>query len=114
MTPEEKSNAPEGMKSLPMMNLPGHEFAITVSHVDCTGCGTCAGVCPGKGGKKALDMTPIHEHNESQEYFDYGRKLPPKPQAVARFKQNTVKGSQFCQPLMEFSGACAGCGETPT
>jgi len=113
MTPEEKSNAPEGMKSLPMMNLPGHEFAITVSHVDCTGCGTCAGVCPGKGGKKALDMTPIHEHNECQEHFDYGRKLPPKPQAVARFKQNTVKGSQFCQPLMEFSGACAGCGETP-
>ena len=113
MTPEEKSAAPEGMESLPMMNLPGHEFAITVSHVDCTGCGTCAGVCPGKGGKKALDMTPIHEHSEFQEYFDYGRSLPPKPQAVARFRQNTVKGSQFCQPLMEFSGACAGCGETP-
>ena len=113
MTPEEKNNAPEGMKSLPMMNLPGHEFAITVSHVDCTGCGTCAAVCPGKGGKKALDMTPIHEHTECQEHFDYGRKLPAKDQAVARFKQNTVKGSQFCQPLMEFSGACAGCGETP-
>ena len=113
MTPEEKNNSPEGMKSLPMMNLPGHEFAITVSHVDCTGCGTCAAVCPGKGGKKALDMTPIHEHTECQEHFDYGRKLPPKDQAVARFRQNTVKGSQFCQPLMEFSGACAGCGETP-
>lgn len=113
MTAEEKNNAPEGMKSLPMMNLPGHEFAITVSHVDCTGCGTCAAVCPGKGGKKALDMTPIHEHTECQEHFDYGRKLPPKDQAVARFRQNTVKGSQFCQPLMEFSGACAGCGETP-
>lgn len=113
MTEEEKKNAPEGMPSLAMVGMPGYEFAVTVSEVDCTGCGSCAGVCPGKKGEKALEMCPIKEKQERQQYFDYGKALPVKPEAVDKFKQNTVKGSQFKRPLMEFSGACAGCGETP-
>ena len=113
MTEEELANAPEGMAALPMIGVPNHHFAITVSYVDCTGCGSCAGVCPGKQGQKALEMCPVHGHTEKQQYFDYGKTLPVKEDIVARFKQSTVKGSQFFKPLMEFSGACAGCGETP-
>ena len=112
MTEEEKSNAPEGMHSLPMMGMPEHHFSITISEVDCTGCGSCAGVCPGKQGKTALEMTPIHEKEERQQYFDYGKTLTPKAEALEKFKKNTVKGSQFLKPYLEFHGACAGCGET--
>ncbi len=113
MTDAEKQGAPEGMKSLPMMGAPDdYHFAITVSEVDCTGCGSCAGVCPGKMGQKALEMKPIHEKSEHQEYFDYGRALPAKPEIQEIFKKNTIKGSQLRRPLLEFHGACAGCGET--
>lgn len=113
MSAEEKKNAPEGMQSLPMTGMAEYAFGITVSEVDCTGCGSCAGVCPGKGGEKALEMCPIKEKQERQRYFDYGKALPVKTQAVEKFKETTVKGSQFKRPFHEFSGACAGCGETP-
>lgn len=113
LTKEEKENAPEGMITLPMTGMPGYEFAITVSEVDCTGCGSCAAVCPGKKGEKALEMCPVAEHQEKQQYFDYAKKLPTKPDVVEKFKENTVKGSQFKKPMLEFHGACAGCGETP-
>lgn len=113
MNEEELANAPEGMEHRPMMGMPEYAFAVTVSHVDCTGCGTCAAVCPGKKGEKALAMQPIHEHQEQQQYFDYGKAVPPKADAITKFKETTVKGSQLKRPLMEFSGACAGCGETP-
>ncbi len=113
MTGEEKANAPEGMKSLPMVGMADYQFGVTVSQVDCTGCGSCAAVCPGKMGKKALEMIPVKEHQECQQYFDYGKSLPVKTDAVEKFKESTVKGSQFKRPLLEFSGACAGCGETP-
>ena len=119
MTVGELQAAPAGMAAIPMtgMNVGSastgeYHFAITVSEVDCTGCGSCAAVCPGKMGKKALEMQPIHEKSEHQEYFDYGKTLPCKPNLRECFKQNTVKGSQFCRPLLEFHGACAGCGET--
>jgi len=112
MSGEEKQAAPEGMSSLPFMGMPDYHFSITVSEVDCTGCGSCAGVCPGKMGKKALEMTPIHAKPEHQEYFDYGRSLPAKQDVLDKFKANTIKGSQLRQPLLEFHGACAGCGET--
>ncbi|MBQ7777051.1 MAG: pyruvate:ferredoxin (flavodoxin) oxidoreductase [Lachnospiraceae bacterium] len=112
MNREEKANAPKGMESLPFMGMPDYDFSITVSQVDCTGCGSCVGVCPGKQGKKALDMCPVHEHQEHQEYFDYGKSLPVKADVLEKFKENTVKGSQLRQPLLEFHGACAGCGET--
>ncbi len=113
MTAEEAAAAPEGMKTLPMAGMPEYTFSITVSEVDCTGCGSCVGVCPGKKGEKALEMCPIKEHEERQQYFDYGKSLPVKTPAVEKFKETTVKGSQFKRPLLEFHGACAGCGETP-
>lgn len=114
MTDIEKTTAPEGMKTLSLAGMPesNYHFAITVSEVDCTGCGSCAGVCPGKMGKKALEMTPIHEKSEHQEYFDFGKSLPEKPEILEVFKENTIKGSQMRKPLLEFHGACAGCGET--
>ncbi len=110
---EELANAPEGMQTLDMVGMPGMKFAITVSAYDCTGCGSCVNVCPGKKGEKALELRNMEENAGRQVYFDYGRELPEKPEVVAKFKENTVKGSQFKQPLLEFSGACAGCGETP-
>lgn len=113
MNEEEKSCAPEGMRSIPVPGMPGYEFSITVSEVDCTGCGSCADVCPGKQGNKALEMYPNHDHDKRQKYFDYAKSLPVKQEITDKFKENTVKGSQFRQPLLEFHGACAGCGETP-
>ncbi len=113
MTEEEAKNAPEGMQTLDMVGMPGMKFAITVSAYDCTGCGSCVNVCPGKKGEKALELRNMEENAGRQVYFDYGRELPVKPEVVAKFKETTVKGSQFKQPLLEFSGACAGCGETP-
>ena len=113
LTEEEVKNAPEGMQTLDMVGMPGMKFAITVSAYDCTGCGSCANVCPGKKGEKALELRNMEENAGRQVYFDYGRELPVKPEVVAKFKETTVKGSQFKQPLLEFSGACAGCGETP-
>lgn len=113
MTEEEKANAPEGMRTLPMAGMPGYTFSITVSETDCTGCGSCAGVCPGKNGEKALAMCPVKEHEERQQYFDYGKSLPTKTEIIEKFGKTTVKGSQFRQPMLEFHGACAGCGETP-
>lgn len=113
MTREEQDAAPEGMPSLPMTGMPAYSFSITVSETDCTGCGSCASVCPGKKGEKALEMCPVKEKEERQQYFDYGKSLPEKTDAVEKFKISTVKGSQFKRPLLEFHGACAGCGETP-
>lgn len=140
--------APEGMPRLPMTGLVNHSFSIVISQVDCTGCGSCAAVCPGKQGKKALEMRPAKSGNEdpsncpsddkqaaagilihgqetsrkepcqndrafAQQCFDYAKQLLPCKEAVEKFGIRTLKGSQFRRPLMEFSGACAGCGETP-
>ena len=113
LTEEEVANAPEGLETLDMIGMPNMKFAITVSAYDCTGCGSCANVCPGKKGAKALVMDNMEENAGKQDYFDYGRAIPVKPEVVAKYKETTVKGSQFKQPLLEFSGACAGCGETP-
>ena len=113
MTAEEAENAPAGMSSLPMTGLADHRFAITVSVMDCTGCNLCVGICPGKKGQKALAMARLDGEKPRQVYFDYGRELRPKPAVLGKFSADTVKGSQFRQPLLEFSGACAGCGETP-
>ncbi len=113
LTEEELAAAPEGTKSLPMTGMPQYKFAMTVSALDCTGCGSCANVCPGKKGEKALTMQPLPDHMDEQKTFDYAVKLDPKEDVIEKFKESTVKGSQFKQPLLEFSGACAGCGETP-
>ncbi|SCP96665.1 pyruvate:ferredoxin (flavodoxin) oxidoreductase [Anaerobium acetethylicum] len=113
MTAAEAANAPEGMKTLPLTGLPEYTFSIVISSLDCTGCGSCANVCPGKKGEKALVMQNAEANLEQQKYFDYAVTLPEKTDVIEKFKENTVKGSQFKTPLLEFSGACAGCGETP-
>ncbi|KXU58888.1 pyruvate synthase [Prevotella bivia] len=96
--------------------LKGMEFRIQVSELDCTGCSNCADVCPGKKGEKALTMKPFNaasketEHNSAQ--WQYLTKQVKSKQKLVNTRMN-VKNSQFAQPLFEFSGACAGCGETP-
>ena len=115
VTEAEKEQAPEGTRTLKAIGkgLDGLEYRIQVSTLDCTGCEVCAHICPGKKGNKALVMVPISDEIEAgevarAEYFlnnvTYKDNLLPK---------TTVKGAQFAQPLFEFSGACAGCGETP-
>ena len=111
MTEEEAAKV-EGA-TLPLTGMPQYKFTIAVSALDCTGCGSCANVCPGKKGEKALTMDKLDKHLDEQKTFDYAVTLPIKEDVVDKFKETTVKGSQFKQPLLEFSGACAGCGETP-
>ncbi|MGI6095515.1 MAG: pyruvate:ferredoxin (flavodoxin) oxidoreductase [Lachnospiraceae bacterium] len=113
MTEEEVAAAPEGLKTLPLTGMADYKFTMAISAYDCTGCGSCANVCPGKKGAKALAMENMEANAGEQKYFDYAVTLPEKTDVIAKFKENTVKGSQFKQPLLEFSGACAGCGETP-
>ena len=113
MTEEEAAAAPEGTQTLPLTGMAGYKFSIVVSALDCTGCGSCVNVCPGKKGAKAIAMANMEANAGCQAAFDYAVELPAKTDVVAKFKENTVKGSQFKQPLLEFSGACAGCGETP-
>ena len=113
MTEEEAAKAPEGMKTLALTGMTQYKFSVTISALDCTGCGSCANVCPGKKGEKALTMDKLAAHLDEQPVFDFGCAVPVKTDVVEKFKETTVKGSQFKQPLLEFSGACAGCGETP-
>ena len=113
MTDEELANAPAGIRSAKMTGLGELNFVMTASVLDCTGCGSCANVCPGKKGVKALEMKPLAGELDRQKVFDYALGLDPKPEVAAKFSDKTVKGSQFRQPLLEFSGACGGCGETP-
>ncbi len=107
---EEVKNAPEGIKLLHMQGKgnENYKFAIIPTVEDCTGCGSCFNVCPAK--EKALEMKPLDEMLHTQKYFDYAEKLPRKETG---FSPKTVKGSQFLKPLLEFPGACAGCGESP-
>ena len=111
MTEEEAAKAPEGMQMKDMNGMPGYKFSITVSALDCTGCGSCVNVCPDK--VQAITMTGFEAHEDEQKYFDYAVSLEDKEDVIEKFKLNSVKGSQFRQPLLEFSGACGGCGETP-
>lgn len=109
MTEEEYKNAPNGMKAKDMVGAKGYKFSIDISTLDCTGCNACVEACP----VKALIMKPIDEVRDNQKYFDYANTLKEKPEIIDKFKIDSVKGSQFKKPLLEFSGACAGCGETP-
>ena len=113
MNEEEKNNAPAGMKVTPMTGMPGYYFTMTVSVLDCTGCGSCRNVCPGNNRNDVLKMASLETQMDEQKFFEYGLTVSDKPEVLEKFKKGTVKGSQFVQPLLEFSGACAGCGETP-
>jgi pyruvate-ferredoxin/flavodoxin oxidoreductase len=112
LTEEEAANAPEGTKTI--QGIPGvlkqYRFRIQLSVYDCTGCSNCADVCPSKN--KALIMKPFETQLAEAERWTYmNEKVGYKDTIVDKFVN--VKNSQFSQPLFEFSGACAGCGETP-
>ena len=101
---------PEAFTTIPAMQMKGYSYRIQVNALDCLGCKVCANICPSKN--KALVMTPFEEIAEVEAAnTEFANALPEVDTSV--FKKNSVKGSQFCQPLFEFSGACAGCGETP-
>ena len=107
---EEAANAPAGMELVDAKGpaLKGLQFTMGVSTLDCTSCGSCVSSCPKSG--KALKMVPAHEVSLDQTNWQYVMNLSAKNDKVDKF---TLKGSQFRQPLVEFNGACAGCGETP-
>ena len=110
-TKDETAKAPEGYAVRPATGLADYDYRIQISPLDCTGCGSCANVCPAK--IKALKMMPFEPVAKAEEpNWNYSRTVAKKD-VTAKFKPETVKGSQFLQPLFEFSGACAGCGETP-
>ena len=103
----EKSAAPEGFTTVPANGkAKGLHFALAVSELDCTGCGSCAQSCPAG----ALEMVPAAPSEQNKACFEYALGLKDKGDL---FDPYTVKGSQFRRPLLEFSAACAGCGETP-
>ncbi len=103
----EKSSAPEGFVTVPANGkAKGLHFALVVSELDCTGCGSCSQSCP----SGALEMVPAAPSEQNRASFDFALSLKDKGDL---FDPYTVKGSQFRRPLLEFSAACAGCGETP-
>jgi len=110
LSEEEKQNAPEGFETVPAMGAQakGMHFTMQVSALDCTGCGSCVACCPAK--EKALTMEPAAFTESGKKNWTYGLTLSDKGDV---FPVYTIKGSQFRQPLVEFSAACAGCGETP-
>ena len=103
---------PATMEMKKAIGLPGYQYKMQVSPLDCMGCGVCATVCPVKDGG-AIKMVPLAEALEKGEdkNWEFAVELPDVD--TSKFKKETVKGCQFCTPLFEFSGACAGCGETP-
>ncbi len=108
-TPEQIADAPASFVTKDATGFKGYKYRIQISPLDCTGCGSCANVCPAK--TKALTMVPFAEACEADEAnWNYAEALPENDKV---YKDNSVKGSQFSKPLFEFSGACAGCGETP-
>lgn len=113
LTEEEQKNAPEGFDTLKAIGkeVAGYQYRIQVSPLDCTGCGNCVDVCPGKKGNKALEMDSFEamKRGETPRWEYANDVVGYKDDIMAR---DSVKGSQFMKPLLEFSGACAGCGET--
>lgn len=107
LTEEEAANAPADFISVPANGAKEYKFSLQISDMDCTGCGSCVASCPMSD--KALKMERVEKELTVTPAWEYGLTIRDK----GVFKANSVKGSQFRQPLCEFSGACAGCGETP-
>ncbi len=109
LTEEEAANKPAEFATKKATGFDGMQFRIQVSPLDCLGCGVCAQVCPSK--IKSLTMTPFEEVEKEASNWDYAMSVPSKQDQIDITK--STKNSQFAQPMLEFSGACAGCGETP-
>jgi pyruvate-ferredoxin/flavodoxin oxidoreductase len=117
--PEVLEKAPADFKKVPakfFKEFPGHDFALQVSPEDCTGCSLCVEACPARNksdsSKRAINMVPVHPILEKEKInWDYFLSIPEMDRTLVN--PNNVKNSQLLQPLFEFSGACAGCGETP-
>ncbi len=108
-TADELKNKPDTFNTIPATGFAGYEYRMQVSPYDCSGCTNCVGACPSK--TKALKMIPLEEAIAKQDKnWEYSQTLP---EVSAKYNKATIKGSQFSKPLFEFSGACAGCGETP-
>ena len=107
---DEKAKVPSQFKTEAAKGkgFEGLEFRMQVSPLDCLGCGSCAHVCPTK--EKSLVMTPLADNMDEKENWEYAMEIPEKDNIM---EKTSVKGSQFAKPYLEFSGACAGCGETP-
>ena len=101
MTEEEAKAAPAATKTADMTGMPGYKFAMTVTVLDCLGCGSCVNICPGKKGEKALTMQGLDSQRDQQEVYDYGQKLPAKEEVLAKFKADSVKGSSQCLSSQE-------------
>ena len=110
LTEEEQKRAPASFKTIKSIGkgLEGMTYRMQVSALDCMGCGNCADICPAK--EKALEMKPFAEVEAEKDNWEFAASLPLKDKQMSK---ETVKGSQFAKPYLEFSGACAGCGETP-
>lgn len=108
MDEKEAADAPDGFTVCQAKGAKEYRYSLQISSLDCTGCGSCVSVCPTK--RKALSMKPVEQTMYDFSHWDYAMTLSDKEGV---FPVSTVKGSQFRQPLLEFSGACAGCGETP-
>ncbi|MCL2610500.1 MAG: pyruvate:ferredoxin (flavodoxin) oxidoreductase [Defluviitaleaceae bacterium] len=110
-TDEELKNAPSAFETLKFNDKnEDYNYSIVVTQMDCVGCGVCADICPGKGGNKALVMKHLEDEMHKYPAWEYAMNLSEKPNPGNIY---TPKGSQFEKPLLEYSGACAGCGETP-
>ena len=117
-TPEAVADAPQEFvdKEFRSKDLAGHRLTIQVAPDDCTGCGVCVDVCPAKSKTevrhKAINMEPVLAHRDlERRRWEYFQSIPPLERGL--LPHDSVKGSQVLEPLFEFSGACAGCGETP-
>ena len=107
LTEEEAANNPSLFETLDATGFAGKKYRMQVSVLDCLGCGVCAQVCP----KDAIEMNPIDSQYDQVANWDYAMTIPSKQNEIEIDKN--IKNSQFAQPMLEFSGACAGCGETP-
>lgn len=109
----EEADAAPTERIMDLQGLDGMKFAVSISVEDCTGCSCCANICPGNKRNNVLTMVPYSEGHGQQTLYQYGQTIDNTEAVLEKFSETTVKGSQYRKPLLEFSGACGGCGETP-
>ena len=113
LSEKDMKSLPSGMLSKDLNGMDKYKFSIVTSVLDCTGCGVCVETCPGMRGDKAIVMEDLENMRDAQKNFDFAVSLDDKEEIIEHYGASSIKGSQFMKPYLEFSGACAGCGETP-